>query len=125
MRTTDRLSRTEKAKKLISTSEAKIQNILAVDRKLQRTTAKKAETRRKILLGVMMQGMIKSGGYSAATFDEMLNDYFGNDNDRELCREYFAECSQKLENVWSILPIDKSFMLRSEDERLSWDGRLV
>ena len=95
MRTTDRLSRTEKAKKLISTSEAKIQNILAVDRKLQRTTAKKAETRRKILLGVMMQGMIKSGGYSATNFEQMLGDYLSNDNDRNICREYFVEHSAK------------------------------
>ena len=95
MRKTDRLlSRTEKAKKLIANSEAKIQNILAVDRKLQRTTAKKAETRRKILLGVMMQALIKSGGYSAANFEQMLGDYLSNDNDRELCRQYFADCSQ-------------------------------
>jgi len=99
MRETDRLSREDKAKKLISTSQAKIKNILAVDRKLQRSTAKKADTRRKILLGVVMQGMIKSGGYSSATFEQMLNDYLVTDNDRELCREYFAECSGKLENV--------------------------
>lgn len=96
MPTTDRLlSRTEKAKKIISTSEAKIQNILAVDRKLQRTATKKAETRRKILLGVLMQGLIKSGDYSAANFEQMLNDYLSNDNDRDICRDYFADCSAK------------------------------
>lgn len=96
MRTTDRLSsREEKVKKLIATSEAKIQNILAVDRKLQRTANKKAETRRKILLGVIMQGLIKNGGYSSATFDAMLGDYLSNDNDRDICREYFMDHSQK------------------------------
>lgn len=95
MFTTDRLlSREEKAKKLIATSEAKIKNILAVDRKLQRTANKKAETHRKILLGVVMQGLIKSGGYSSATFDEMLNDYLVTDDDRNLCREYFSKHSQ-------------------------------
>lgn len=89
------LSREDKAKKLISNSTAKIQNILAVDRQLQRTANKKAETHRKILLGVMMQGLIKSGDYSAANFDQMLNDYLANDNDRNICREYFVEHSGK------------------------------
>lgn len=95
MHDTDRLlSRTEKAKKLIATSEAKIKNILAVDRKLQRTETKKADTRRKILLGIMMQGLIKNSGYSAATFEQMLNDYLVTDTDRNICREYFSKYSQ-------------------------------
>jgi hypothetical protein len=51
---------------------------------------RKLETRDKILLGVMLQGMVADGVISAELFERAILKYLKNDKDRNRCNSYFA-----------------------------------
>jgi hypothetical protein len=63
---------------------------------------RKEETRDKILLGVMMQGMIADGLISTKQFEEALEKYIKTDKDRERCDTYFELHHPKPNSVKSV-----------------------
>ena len=54
---------------------------------------RKGETRDKILLGVVLQGMITDGKISAKSFEECVEKYITVDKDRDRCDAYFESHS--------------------------------
>ncbi len=63
---------------------------------------RKEETRDKILLGVMMQGMIADGLVSTKQFEAALEKYITIDKDRDQCDAYFELHRPKPDSVKSI-----------------------
>jgi hypothetical protein len=77
--------RLQKALEQKRKAEEVIKKIKAKENSQQR----KLDTRRKILLGVVLQGMIADGVISANIFDKALDNYLMVDKDRELLDAYF------------------------------------
>jgi hypothetical protein len=84
-----KLSRIERQKQKVLEEKAKLDKLLAVEKDKQR----KGDTRDKILLGVILQGLIVDGLISAESFDKYLDKYLTNDKDRERCDTYYARHS--------------------------------
>ena len=53
------------------------------------TKKRKLETRDKILLGVMFQGLIAEGAISTQMFEGAMEKYLTKDKERECCDAYF------------------------------------
>ena len=56
---------------------------------VENTKNRKEETRDKILLGVMFQGLIAEGAISTQVFKGAVEKYLKSDKDRERCSAYF------------------------------------
>lgn len=82
-----KLSQLEREREKIRVAQENINRLLAVEKDKQR----KQDTRDKILLGVMLQGMIADGVISTELFEKSLEKYLVNDKDRERCYAYFDE----------------------------------
>ena len=80
-----KLSRLEREQEKIRIAQKNIDEILADNKEKQR----KQDTRDKVLLGVMLQGMIADGAISTEVFEKALEKYLKNDKDRERCDSYF------------------------------------
>ena len=80
-----KLSRLEREQEKIRIAQKNIDEILAANKEEQR----KQDTRDKVLLGVMLQGMIADGTISTELFEKALEKYLKNDKDRERCDSYF------------------------------------
>jgi hypothetical protein len=90
-----KLSRLEREREKIRVAQENINRLLAVEKEKQR----KQDTRDKILLGVMLQGMIADGAISTELFERALEKYLTNDKDRERCDTYFDEHRPKGKKV--------------------------
>lgn len=80
----------------LSKIEEQIQQLKARADKIkasEREKLRKGETRDKILLGVILQGMIKDGKISSGLFEESLEKYITVDKDRDRCDAYFEKYS--------------------------------
>jgi hypothetical protein len=80
----------------LSKIEEQIQQLKARADKIkagEREKLRKEETRDKILLGVILQGMIKDGRIPAKFFEESLETYITTDKDRDRCDAYFEKHS--------------------------------
>ena len=82
-----KLSRLEREEEKIRVAQANIDRILAAKKEKQ----DKHDTHRKILLGVILQGMIADGAVSSDLFDLSLEKYLTREKERELCDAYFDE----------------------------------
>jgi tRNA A58 N-methylase Trm61 len=80
-----KLSRLEREQEKIRIAQKNIDEILADNKEKQR----KQDTRDKVLLGVMLQGMIVDGAISTELFEKALEKYLKNDKDRDRCDTYF------------------------------------
>jgi hypothetical protein len=90
-----KLSRLEREREKIRIAQKNIDEILVAEKKKQ----SKQDTRDKILLGVMLQGMIGDGAISTELFEKALEQYLKNDKDRERCDAYFDEHRPKSKKV--------------------------
>jgi hypothetical protein len=90
-----KLSRLEREREKIRIAQKNIDDILATQKEKQ----SKQDTRDKILLGVMLQGMIVDGAISTDLFEKALEKYLKNDKDRERCDAYFDEHRPKGKKV--------------------------
>ena len=82
-------ARLAKIEEQIQQLKARADKIKAVEREKLR----KGETRDKILLGVILQGMILDGQIPAKLFEESLEKYITTDRDRDRCDAYFEQHS--------------------------------
>ena len=82
-----KLSRLEREQEKIRIAQINIDRILADKKEKQ----DKHDTHRKILLGVVLQGMIADGAVSSDLFDRSLEKYLTREKERELCDAYFDE----------------------------------
>ena len=76
--------------------EEQIQQLKAKADKIkadEREKLRKGETRDKILLGVILQGMIADGLVSSQRFEQCLEKYITVNKDRERCDAYFEKHS--------------------------------
>ena len=80
-----KLSRLEREQEKIRIAQKNIDEILADNKEKQR----KQDTRDKVLLGVMLQGMIADGAISTELFEKAVEKYLKNDKDRDRCDSYF------------------------------------
>ena len=87
-----KLSRLEREQEKVRIAQENIDKILAANKEKQR----KQDTRDKILLGVMLQGMIADRAISTEVFEGALEKYLVSDKDRERCDAYFDEHRPKL-----------------------------
>jgi len=90
-----KLSRLEREQEKIRIAQTNIDKILATEKEKQR----KQDTRDKILLGVMFQGLIAEGTISTELFEKTLDKHLTNDKDRERCDAYFDLHRPKSQNV--------------------------
>ena len=90
-----KLSRLEREQKKVRVAQENIDKILAANKEKQR----KQDSRDKILLGVMLQGMIADGSISTDLFEKALEKYLINDKDRDRCDAYFDEHRPKGEKA--------------------------
>ena len=90
-----KLSRLEREREKIRVATDNINRLLATEKEKQR----KQDTRDKILLGVMLQGMIADGAISTELFEGALEKYLVSDKDRERCDAYFDEHRPKGKKV--------------------------
>jgi hypothetical protein len=90
-----KLSRLEREREKIRVAQENINRLLATEKEKQR----KEDTRDKILLGVMLQGMIVDGVISTEVFEKALEKYLTNDKDRDRCDAYFDEHRPKGKKV--------------------------
>jgi hypothetical protein len=56
---------------------------------VENAKSRKLETRDKILLGVMFQGLIAEGAISTQVFEGAMEKYLKHEKDRERCDAYF------------------------------------
>ncbi|MEO0014694.1 MAG: hypothetical protein RLZZ535_3083 [Cyanobacteriota bacterium] len=82
-------ARLSKIEEQIQQLRARASQIKAVEKGKLR----KEETRDKILLGVILQGMIADGRISAKLFEESLEKYITTDKDRDRCDAYYEKHS--------------------------------
>jgi hypothetical protein len=82
-----KLSRLEREKEKIKIAQANIDKILAAQAEKQ----DKQNTHKKIILGVVLQGMISDGVISSELFNRSLEKYLTREKDRQLCDVYFDE----------------------------------
>ena len=82
-----KLSRLEREQEKVRIAQENIKRLLTAQKKKQQ----KQDTRDKILLGVMLQGMIADGAISAELFKATLDKYLTNVKDKERCNAYFNE----------------------------------
>ena len=87
-----KLSRLEREQEKVRIAQENIDKILAANKEKQR----KQDTRDKILLGVMLQGMIADRAISTEVFEGALEKYLVSDKDRERCDAYFDKHRPKL-----------------------------
>jgi hypothetical protein len=90
-----KLSRLEREREKIRVAQENINRLLAAEKDKQR----KQNTRDKILLGVILQGMIADNAISTEMFEKALDKYLTNDKDRERCAAYFDEHRPKGKKV--------------------------
>ena len=90
-----KLSRLEREQEKVRIAQENIDKILAANKGKQR----KQDTRDKILLGVILQGMIADGAISTELFEGALEKYLVSDKDRERCDAYFDEHRPKGKKV--------------------------
>ena len=81
--------RLSKIEEQIQQLRARADKIKAVEKEKSR----KEETRDKILLGVILQGMIADGQIPAKLFEESLEKYITTDKARDRCDAYFEKHS--------------------------------
>ena len=81
-----KLSRLEREQEKIRVAQTNIDRILAGEKEKQ----DKHDTHRKILLGVVLQGMIADGSVSSDLFDRSLEKYLTKEKERELCNRPLA-----------------------------------
>ena len=55
----------------------------------EKSKSRKQDTRDKILLGVVLQGLIASGAISDEVFKEGVSQYLKTERDRDRCINYF------------------------------------
>jgi hypothetical protein len=97
-----KLSRLERERKKLRIAQENINRLLAGEKEKQR----KQDTRNKVLLGVILQGMIADGAISTELFEEALEKYLIKDKDKEGCKA-FVEGYQSKSNQIDV-PITKS-----------------
>lgn len=86
-----KLSRIERQQQKVLAEKAKLDKLVAAEKEKSR----KSDTRDKILLGVIFQGLIADGLVSADRFEQYLDKYLTNDRDKDRCDAYYAE-----HNTW-------------------------
>jgi hypothetical protein len=82
-----KLTRVEREREKIRVAQNNINLLLAADKEKQ----EKLNTRDKILLGVVLQGMIADGRVSSESFKQSIETYITSKKDRERCDIYFQE----------------------------------
>ena len=75
--------------KILQEQKEKIEKQLKQALTIENTKNRKLETRDKILLGVMFQGLIAEGAISTQVFEGAVEKYLKGDKDRERCDTYF------------------------------------
>lgn len=90
-----RRSRVEILKEQKEKIEEQLKQALTVENAKNR----KEETRDKILLGVMFQGLIAEGAISTQVFEGAMEKYLKSDKDRERCDTYFERYCPKSDRV--------------------------
>ena len=75
--------------KILQEQKEKIEKQLKQALTIENTKNRKLETRDKILLGVMFQGLIAEGAISTQVFEGAVEKYLKGDKDRERCDAYF------------------------------------
>ena len=75
--------------KILQEQKEKIEKQLKKALTVENTKNRKLETRDKILLGVMFQGLIAEGAISTQVFEGAVEKYLKGDKDRERCDAYF------------------------------------
>ena len=83
-----KLSRLEREQEKVRIAQTNIDKILATEKEKQR----KYDTRRKVLLGVILQGMIAEGRIPDKLFNEFLEKYL-TERDRSVFDGYLQEFS--------------------------------
>jgi hypothetical protein len=86
-----KLTRLEREREKIRVAQNNINLLLAADKEKQ----EKLNTRDKILLGIILQGMIADGRVSSESFKQSIETYITSKKDRERCDVYFQEHSPK------------------------------
>lgn len=84
-----KLSRIERQQQKVLEEKAKLDKLVAAEKEKSR----KSDTRDKILLGVIMQGLIADGLVSADRFEGYLEKYLTNDRDKDRCDAYYEKHS--------------------------------
>ena len=74
---------------ILQEQKEKIEKQLKQALTIENTKNRKLETRDKILLGVMFQGLIAEGAISTQVFEGAVDKYLKGDKDRERCDAYF------------------------------------
>jgi hypothetical protein len=82
-----KLTRLEREREKIRVAQNNINLLLATDKEKQ----EKLNTRDKILLGVVLQGMIADGRVSSESFKQSIETYITSKKDKERCDIYFQE----------------------------------
>ena len=74
---------------ILREQKEKIEEQLKQALTIENTKNRKLETRDKILLGVMFQGLIAEGAISTEVFEGAMDKYLTRDSNRERCDAYF------------------------------------
>ena len=74
---------------ILREQKEKIEEQLKKALTVENTKNRNEETRDKILLGVMFQGLIAEGAISTQVFEGAVEKYLKSDKDRERCDAYF------------------------------------
>ena len=77
--------------KILQEQKEKIEKQLKQALTIENTKNRKLETRDKILLGVMFQGLIAEGAISTQVFEGAMDKYLTRDSSRERCDAYFEQ----------------------------------
>ena len=84
---------------ILQEQKEKIEKQLKQALTIENTKNRKLETRDKILLGVMFQGLIAEGAISTEVFEGAMDKYLKSDKDGERCNAYFKEHCPKNDEV--------------------------
>ena len=84
---------------ILKEQKEKIEEQLKQALTVENTKNRKEETRDKILLGVMFQGLIAEGAISTQVFEGAMDKYLKSEKDRERCNDYFKKHCPKNDEV--------------------------
>jgi hypothetical protein len=84
---------------ILKEQKEKIEEQLKQALTVENAKTRKEETRDKILLGVIFQGLIAEGAISTEVFEGAMNKYLKSDKDRERCDTYFDRHCPKSDEV--------------------------
>ena len=84
---------------ILREQKAKIDEQLKEALAVESAKNRKEETRDKILLGVMFQGLIAEGAIAIEVFEGAMEKYLKRDKDRDRCDAYFESHRPKTDKV--------------------------